>query len=696
MGIAVRMKNWMLESSAKRRASFMVAGFVFAIILEMFLFNYKFYLTKDNDMVDCQIHYGSGLVSDGNSEYEVKDTSDRAILLDGFNSEVNCIRLNMKKYDAQERKWTGVPVTLYATDEANSIPMNMGNRTVYGDVGKSQYAYVHLAGKSNQIKIVPEVNQGDKLYIGKVELNATIPFHFVWERMALVFLAVILVYIFRPNSSLYRYKFSTKSRVQRGISFGLFLILSVLFIKSTLLNPMYTDPQWTSHQQYQRLAEALADGHFYLNEEPCQALKEMDNPYDKYKRIEVMEQTKSSFLWDHAYYKGKYYVYFGIVPELMFYLPYYLVTGNPFQTVWAVGICGVLILFALSKLLQEIVRRWFPDCSYLMYAAIYVTSAFACGLIYFASHADFYALPIMTGVFFAMMGMWLWLRSIRMKEQISGVCLCLGSLCMALVAGCRPQILLILLIVFPFFWSRVIRERQLFSKGSIGKTIGAILPFVHVAAGIMYYNYARFGSPFDFGANYNLTSNDMTRRFTSIYLCLEGVFVYFFQPATVGMKFPFLQAAPSEDAFLGNNIHEVMYGGFFVCQPVSWCLLGIRKVKSIMKEKKIWGLFWLLLVSSIGLAVVDTVGAGILPRYYGDFSWMLLTAIVLVMLALEEMARRTGNESVLKRYHAILTLLCAVTIGYHVMLFFANERTYLSLGNPKLYYNICYTVQFWL
>ncbi|MCO7109522.1 hypothetical protein NIA69_10595 [Gemmiger formicilis] len=28
----------------------------------------------------------------------------------------------------------------------------------------------------------------------------------------------------------------------------------------------------------------------------------------------------------------------------------------------------------------------------------------------------------------------------------------------------------------------------------------------------MWYNAARFGSPFDFGANYNLTGNDMTQR----------------------------------------------------------------------------------------------------------------------------------------------------------------------------------------
>jgi len=35
---------------------------------------------------------------------------------------------------------------------------------------------------------------------------------------------------------------------------------------------------------------------------------------------------------------------------------------------------------------------------------------------------------------------------------------------------------------------------------------------VLVAAGLMWYNAARFGSPFDFGANYNLTGNDMTQR----------------------------------------------------------------------------------------------------------------------------------------------------------------------------------------
>ena len=32
------------------------------------------------------------------------------------------------------------------------------------------------------------------------------------------------------------------------------------------------------------------------------------------------------YLWDTAYYNGKFYVYFGILPLLIFFLPYYAIT----------------------------------------------------------------------------------------------------------------------------------------------------------------------------------------------------------------------------------------------------------------------------------------------------------------------------------------------------------------------------------
>ena len=67
-------------------------------------------------------------------------------------------------------------------------------------------------------------------------------------------------------------------------------------------------------------------------------------------------------------------------------------------------------------------------------------------------------------------------------------------------------------LAVPIFWQRYIGQKRLCSRAGAGEAAAFILPVVVVAAGLMWYNAARFGSPLDFGANYNLTGNDMTQR----------------------------------------------------------------------------------------------------------------------------------------------------------------------------------------
>ena len=56
-------------------------------------------------------------------------------------------------------------------------------------------------------------------------------------------------------------------------------------------------------------------------------------------RDELQKQTGESYLFDVAYYEGHYYVYFGVLPVLLFYLPFYLLTGSSFPTAIGVLIC---------------------------------------------------------------------------------------------------------------------------------------------------------------------------------------------------------------------------------------------------------------------------------------------------------------------------------------------------------------------
>ena len=87
------------------------------------------------------------------------------------------------------------------------------------------------------------------------------------------------------------------------------------------------------------------------------------------------------------------------------------------------------------------------------------------------------------------------------KRGVIATKLAFGSLFVALVAGCRPQMELFAFLAVPIFWQRYIGQKRLCSRAGAGEAAAFILPVVVVAAGLMWYNAARFGSPLDFGAN---------------------------------------------------------------------------------------------------------------------------------------------------------------------------------------------------
>ena len=86
-------------------------------------------------------------------------------------------------------------------------------------------------------------------------------------------------------------------------------------------------------------------------------LEQMENPYDPQERID----NNIVYRWDHAYYDGHYYMYFGVVPVFLIFLPYRIITGMPLTTYHAtqvfvaVFIIGIFVLFRLlAKLFFKI------------------------------------------------------------------------------------------------------------------------------------------------------------------------------------------------------------------------------------------------------------------------------------------------------------------------------------------------------
>lgn len=123
--------------------------------------------------------------------------------------------------------------------------------------------------------------------------------------------------------------------------------LAVLFVTIMICTiPMSFSPIWNGtipghRNQYEKMAESILNGHLYLEYEDIdQRLVSMKNPYDPRAR----EEAGVYYHWDHAYYKGQYYMYFGIVPVFLLFLPYRILTG----------IASVTVLM-MTELIQE---RW--------------------------------------------------------------------------------------------------------------------------------------------------------------------------------------------------------------------------------------------------------------------------------------------------------------------------------------------------
>lgn len=126
--------------------------------------------------------------------------------------------------------------------------------------------------------------------------------------------------------------------------------LAVLAVSGLCTIPMGMNPVWNGENpehrnQYEELADAMLEGHLDVHrEDDVSALLAMENPYDLGARYE----QGIEYRWDHSFYKGHYYVYFGVVPVILLFLPYKLIFGKTLLTWQATAFFQFLLLLPFS------------------------------------------------------------------------------------------------------------------------------------------------------------------------------------------------------------------------------------------------------------------------------------------------------------------------------------------------------------
>ena len=103
---------------------------------------------------------------------------------------------------------------------------------------------------------------------------------------------------------------------------------------------------------------------------------------------------------------------------------------------------GLIFLAACFGVVGQAVRRWFPQASAAAYLLAVAAVALGSQFYYLLLRPYIYEYAILCGAALLMLGLWLWLSAASTPVEKRGalvVKLVFGSLCVALVAGCRPQ-----------------------------------------------------------------------------------------------------------------------------------------------------------------------------------------------------------------------------------------------------------------
>ena len=242
----------------------------------------------------------------------------------------------------------------------------------------------------------------------------------------------------------------------------------------------------------------FSGGHLHVALEPAAGLLALKDPYDPVANAPYRAHDMT--LW-----RGKYYLYYGVSPILVFLAPTGILLGwYPTEACMVAFFCSAGVAVALALLLR-MRRRWFPLAPTWALTAGALVVALGNPAIRLIPQPTFYQVPV-TGAFALHMGMLAMVfGALSAGRKRAWVCLAAASGLLGLSVGARPNYVLSgFALVVP--WAVLTwRERK---RGWLvqGLRLGVVAfgPALIFGIGLLYYNWARFGVMTEFGIKYTL------------------------------------------------------------------------------------------------------------------------------------------------------------------------------------------------
>lgn len=390
---------------------------------------------------------------------------------------------------------------------------------------------------------------------------------------------------------------------------------------------------------YDNLATAFSHRSLSLEIEVSPKLLALENPYNPFERKGI------DFPLDYSLYNGKYYLYFGPIPALM-------LAALKLIGVGAVGDHLLVFIFTCMLFVFEIatiifIKKHFFQAVPNWVAPFYIIFiGLASPIAWMLTEARVYEAAIIAGQAFFVAGFYFTVTAISQNTP-SSKRLFFGGILFAFAFGSR--LTLILPIGFVVSLVFVLLLHRSYPWKSVKQTTYQLLsPCVPIVIGgllFAWYNWARFGSVFETGIYYQLTTKYLQKfsevLFSPIYI-LPNAYEYLFGKPKLLSSFPYFQPVRARGAlhfpFLNlpavywtSAVTGIFYNTPFVIfagMPIlSNIIQTIKKEK--LKDNLINWIHFALLGSGLAGFFTVTSFFWVAGRYFADFtpSFILLSVI---------------------------------------------------------------------
>ena len=489
--------------------------------------------------------------------------------------------------------------------------------------------------------------------------------------MILVFFIIIGYVLYKVN--IFKEPYTGKMSQRIIIISFVFLFILMLGIKPSFV-PIFLEGENDIYNKY--LVDAILEGKTSIDIEPSEELKQLENPYDPNQREDV------EYSFDTAYYNGKYYVYFGIVPAIFVFVPFTLLTGQYLQTNIATFLFISLSIVASTVLIIQIYKRWFKNIPFNLLFVFIIAGCISGLYIWNTWRMWLYELTLISGYFFVQLGLICILMATKEEKKVNLKYVFLACLSMALAVGCRPTLVLSSALLLPFLYKIV---RQAYENKNLKKTlVFIIIPYVIVAIPLMLYNYVRFDSIFEFGAKYQLTVVDVTDLSERYKDIPKGMYQYLLQPPKLKGEFPYIYTDFSEDGHTLNYCNGgIVCGILFLNLTIIGCIFWYKYYKKV-KDSVLKGLMIALPIVGVVMCMLVVYMGGTIQRYAVDFFWMFSVLAMIIWFFMYENAKKESTKKII-----LITVL--ILIGISILInfigtFLNTEMNYLERFFPDIFH----------